>query len=1165
MSLRKENYFRTQLFKPSKVRNLDGSARVREMSLSETAQDSYGVMSPTASFMFDPAGSGLKNTQQLNVDFSKFENHTFFNSARNKVQVAFDKIINTFPFDGTRAEHEIFFNDLTGFEKHVFDSFPKNVGFLIFTRSTGPVGNYLSVKDYQGVGEISSKEGSGAPVLDFKTGPFTVEFAVYVPSGSTNDNEVILQRLESSSKGFTIGLSSSAEKTSPEGRADLVFGLSDESKSISTSLDIAKGQFHHIAMVYDKGSMNRLNVYLNGQLSATSSQGSFGNYNFFGKNMLIGSGSDHIAPQFSFSPVFTLSGALDEVRYFLSNRNQSDIQKYMKRELYAQEDLALYFRFNEPSGSFDKGGVGNDSIALDHSGNGLHTRITNFQISCRNKSLVGENFSYNLTENPANSPVLFPSHEDVQSLASSLMSDAKEYDFNNPNMITKLVPRHYFDESAYFEGFKSSDGDLSLLPGVNEDLPGGNKLQQAQMISSVLFMWAEVFDDIKMFIDEASRLLKVDYVSDETISDHLIPFLANYQGFTLPSQFSDVTIDQYRSGKNLTVSELQDSVSLQTVQNTIWRRILADLPEIRRTKGTRSSFRAVLRNMGINPDGPFKIREYGGTKTSKIGDSYMNRKEVAAMMNFSGALSPQGTIDGEGKDSNRPLLFSSYLTASRIEPGWPHARGDIGSGGSSNINDKLLTSGSWAVEGTFKFDGRLNHNSKQSLLRIQTTGSEGSMGNNWSLFNVVARKADPKNRVTGSLTLFGAPNSGSSDPFTIYIPNVNVFDGDKWHVTFGRERHDKYPLLGHHSSSYFFRVGKQTPSTFFSTGSSIYYFDDEENPLNIITGSNNASGAFIAVGSMSLGYDTSSTIKHLNGSTLTDANTVDFSGKVSGIRFYTKALTEIESDAHTRNFKSIGVENPKVNFNFNTKETGSFERLRIDMSLDQLVTKSDAQGEISAFDFSQNLFHGSAVGFEPNAQVIVPETFEYVTFEPKFETSRNDNKVRIRSYKSVQKADKNNVAVAPVYEIPQGEEAVDDRRFEIEISSVQALNEDIMNIFATLDFFDNAIGDPELVFSAEYRDLRHLRQVYFNRLEDKVSIKKFFEFFKWFDMTVGDVFEELVPRTSRFLGTNFVIESHALERPKFRYSYTDMYLGEIDRRNAGLIFLQQLVGSIKKF
>ena len=75
----------------------------------------------------------------------------------------------------------------------------------------------------------------------------------------------------------------------------------------------------------------------------------------------------------------------------------------------------------------------------------------------------------------------------------------------------------------------------------------------------------------------------------------------------------------------------------------------------------------------------------------------------------------------------------------------------------------------------------------------------------------------------------------------------------------------------------------------------------------------------------------------------------------------------------------------------------------------------------------------------------------------------------------------------------------------------------------------------------------------------------YMDFFKWFDTTVGDVFEELVPRSSRYLGTNFVIENHALERPKFKYNYTDIYLGEIDRRNASLIFLQQYIGSIKKF
>jgi hypothetical protein len=361
------------------------------------------------------------------------------------------------------------------------------------------------------------------------------------------------------------------------------------------------------------------------------------------------------------------------------------------------------------------------------------------------------------------------------------------------------------------------------------------------------------------------------------------------------------------------------------------------------------------------------------------------------------------------------------------------------------------------------------------------------------------------------------------------------------------------------------RVGKQTHSTFLSTGSSTYHYDSDPGPLTLLTGSNNASGSFIAVGSMSLTYDKTSAIKHLSGITNTDAKTVDFTGKVASLRFFSKALTEKETNSHIRNFKSLGVENPKLNFNFVTKEPGSFERLRLDISIDQPVTMSNSSGQVSLFDFSQNIFHATGSGFENSTRIIHPETFEYITFESKFETSRADNKIRIRSYKSSAQAALKGVGVAPIYEIPQEEEAIDDRRFEIEISSVQALNEDIMNIFATLDFFDNAIGDPELVFSSDYRDLRHLRQVYFKRLEDKVSVKKFFEFFKWFDITVGDVFEELVPRTSRFLGTNFVIESHALERPKFRYSYTDQYLGELDRRNPGLIFLQQFVGSLKKF
>ena len=75
----------------------------------------------------------LVSTQQLRVDYSRFENHTFFHSAVAKVNEAMDKIVNFYPIDSTKKEFEKFEDDLTGYEKYVLDSFPKNVGYLNFS------------------------------------------------------------------------------------------------------------------------------------------------------------------------------------------------------------------------------------------------------------------------------------------------------------------------------------------------------------------------------------------------------------------------------------------------------------------------------------------------------------------------------------------------------------------------------------------------------------------------------------------------------------------------------------------------------------------------------------------------------------------------------------------------------------------------------------------------------------------------------------------------------------------------------------------------------------------------------------------------------------------------------------------------------------------------
>ena len=72
--------------------------------------------------------------------------------------------------------------------------------------------------------------------------------------------------------------------------------------------------------------------------------------------------------------------------------------------------------------------------------------------------------------------------------------------------------------------------------------------------------------------------------------------------------------------------------------------------------------------------------------------------------------------------------------------------------------------------------------------------------------------------------------------------------------------------------------------------------------------------------------------------------------------------------------------------------------------------------------------------------------------------------------------------------------------------------------------------------------------------------------FRWFNSSFGYIVEQLVPRNTKFLGIDFVYESHPLERSKFRYLFDDIYLFSKERSfDRGDILLSQYVGTIKKF
>ena len=1161
----------------------------------------------TSSFEYDTFKVALKNTQEVPIDYSGFENHTFFNSAESKVNVAFEKIINGFPFDGTQTEYENFFTDLRGYEKYVYNNVPKSLGALIFSGTTigeGPasgylpdLGTYINVADAKGSRYTStSKQKDGVSALDPGTNTIVFEFHIFAPP-EANYDQVILQKkknVDGWDYGYTIGL----KETTAVDQCDLAMVASSGSAIISASMPIAKGRFEHIVAMYDRrDGSNVIKLFTSGtHISSSPTSYEFSNLDISRYPLLIGSGTAHVtasvptgpstSAQFSFIPRTTLSGAMDELRVFHSYRSVSQQIRDRTTNIFPDTGgkLRLYFKFNEPTGSF-----GNNNLVLDSSGNALHSKITNFTSANRERR-AGFTDSLPLElEAYGQNPVLFPRHPDLISLNQELLLSASRYDMSNPNLITKLVPSHYFIEGQYDRGFKNEMGEQGApFNSVSRNIPGGGSLGSAQLLASVLYLWAEQFDQIKIFIDHFAKLRTVDYTEQDTMANKFLPLFASLYGFQLPNLYRDSDVDQYVKGENIQPDRTVPLESLRSVQNQIWRRLLVNLPSLIRAKGTQHAIRGVIRAAGLNPDHNFRIREFGGATIKRIGRGRERVIKHLKMLNFSASMNrdvASGIISAQGVNSVLPFVISPFLSSSRSEIGAPQISGDFIDespftyekgymhGISNNSGDGLMTSGSFTFEGIYRYPKGRAYEATSSLLRVSTTASAGTTPEYPRLLaNLLAVSSSAGLGVTGSVQLKVRPYFSSflsvAPTLSLVLTGVNIFDGDPYYVAWGRR--GKEEIKSNVSSSYFLTVAKANgdevvehhmATSQFQEGNVAYEGGQLADTFGIINPSLNVSGAFFAIGRQVI-PDIPQYC--LNASDIVGpfARETYFSGQVRSLRFYSKALSRDEIFEHVRNPYSFGTDNPFISTNdISINESGSFQRLRVNASMEQPVTAADNSGNITITDFSQTYISGSRIlpanasdvhngsyfqlrgsGFEPDTRAIQPATFYYSRIDPKFDERATDNKIRVRGFTNYHNVDQFDSLLSPVTELDLSEPVTDDTRFIIEQSAVRALNDDIIRIFAVLDEFDRLLGDANLVFAEEYPRFRFLRDVYFKRLESKMNFKKLFEFFRWFDDSLGLFLENFIPYKTDFFGIQFMIESHILERAKFSYTHYDQYI-----------------------
>lgn len=1156
---------------PSFTKSAVNEGKPLQMSYSEfdLSDSNHGNIN---SFKYDPLGYPLKNTQQLNLDWSKFENHTFFSSAEIKVNDAFNRIVNSYPFDGTKKEIEEFLDSLTGFEKWIFDSFPKWSGALHFSGTqigeipSSTRGNWISVKDKSGqlFPELAkNKKGVGVINPDDETS-LSVEMHLHVPNKS-NDTQVVFQKISSETAGFTFYLK-------PSTSIDYVtasFSVASGSTRNNVDAILEKGKYNHICLTLNKQEVSDdiLQFYINESLVSISDKVTrIKKIDCDSADFLIGSGSSFYDLNNLIVPQQTLSGTIDEFRVFHSIRDVKQQKLYSSRGLYSTPDLKLYFRFNEPTGSLSLNGNSTvDSIVLDGSGNSLHSNVNNFGNHCRiNVADVENNLMSN--ENDQFKVILFPAHESILDLNSSLLSLATDYDRANPNLILKLVPKHYLLEGAAQDGFANVEGNGGE-PYAGDGIPGQGKRGSVQIILSFLYIWAKFFDELKTYIDSFITLRTVNYDTNDSIPDNFLEDLIKSYGFYLPKFFNHSSIDQFAEGSRIDgVTDI--GTPLKKIQAAILRRVLVNMPDIIRSKGTQHSIKSFLRSIGIDPENSLRIREYGGPTTRQLNESREKRIEPGAMVNFTGSA----------------LVTSMPLSASRVEPGFPYAKGNFVLNSENQIigtdwkYDGLLTSGSWNLEGVFKIPPEKNsdiidEDGNQSLFRLTVTGSSAN-ANPGLILNVVATQFVAHPEQSSTIQAFIRPGMSSASPLlhmSLDLKGRGIFDGEKWNVSVGCQRNDE--IENSISSSYYLRVAKNDAGELNEVYVTSSYFMEqlttEGNTFRTGSSQLNSSGSMICIGS-NQSIPINSSYNFLNNTLVVSdiARTTDYVGWASNVKFWSKSMSEDEWREHAKNPKSVGVSNPLINYNFVNKLSGSFQKLRTESLLKQATRMTDTQGQITLLDYSQNNIHFSGSGFEANKKVVIGELFNYSYLSPMFDEASTDDKIRIRSFLSSNLIKENPGSVdAPSYlsnDFFVQEEPQDDLRLSIEFSMVDSLDKDIVSMFSSFDTLNDVLGRPELMFSPDYPDLENLRDVYFNRLSGKPDFRKFLEFYRWFDTSISSFIEQLIPSKTLYKGTNFVVESHMLERHKNSYNHSGNYLGDRQIIQDSLL-VQQIVGKLKKY
>jgi hypothetical protein len=1107
-------------------------------------------LSTTKAFSFDDLGDFIEERDrvkreaerrletELRVDYSDFANHVFFDSAVSKFNLARSRILNNYPFDGNREEKDAFALTSSDYEEYVFDQWPRHVGYGQFDGAD----QYISASDHDN--KLMIGTSSLCVSAWIKPVVTTENMIVQVSDDSVN---MVIRSQEFDNAGWaklTSGVTAS-QGTSPAGdsASDALAedGTAASAHFITQDVTVVEGVRYVFSLYAQPVNRSWLRLYAHILGTGASS------CDFDVTNGTVGTEVD-------------CTGSVEDV-------GSSWYRCAMSFKAKKTDTCTLRIYINEADNDITFDGLDQHSFYIYHAQ--LEPGLIPRKRTVTTTAAISLVDGFKLYLSGAADPYL---HFDVFSGSSEAVISASYIDFTASfNNVAGIYDDAANLVSLYISGSRVASGSATLNPIEHTSTEafvgaGGH-------YSASIDFFSGSIDEVRVLHTASENYHAKNYSRPIDSEDFVKLYYKFNEGTTGTGSIDNIVVDYSKNaihGKFLNydvdVSRVSSSVMLKDPGDPILysfhsgvvafsssQYISASLYDNNNNNYIFNMIPGNLLNEDENVDGLYAsftlamaryfdelklfIDQFDNLKVTNY-DELNDTPDVFLPMlqryfgwkvaEHYGEADPLSLFFGEGilqsGSLDTPLIDIKNQFWRRVLNNLPYLMKTKGKRhnidaflnvlGINKENIRLKEYG--YLPGSSIQDTRIHKEKAVDLLGIGT-GSYGTLSSSYVkatasistalsdftvettaqfpyssssysgsiLTGAIWQFIDPE-QVTGSFTLLWNKStidgtSGrflltSSDGQSYATSNEEVFDGDIVYIAAGL------------SSSLRPFIELRT-------------IDNDEIDFSAsYAGATALSGVF-----------SGSKLDFVMGGNSGSFHAHKTQGFYGEYRVWDRVLSGSEMDDHALHFESVGIRNPNEDSNPLVGHWPLAENVL-----------TNTNGELTGvLDLSRNDLGAAGAEFPASMNPYQKFLLEYNYLSPAIDLKWSENKIRIRN--------KTELTIDDV--------ASDTNEVSLEFSLVEALNEDISKIFATMDILNNFIGEPVNKYRDEYSDLENLRATYFARLGDSVNFTTFFNLFKWFDKKLSDSIKQLLPARVNFIGGEQVIESHLLERPKYMYKY----------------------------